>query len=237
MFGAFWPQPVPLILGGRAWAFHQFRISDLAYLEGWARNASGSPYALTGAAMGLTDDRERADALRASYDAAEATEKGFADPAVSGVLATRAGVVEQLAVSARTEEREELGEALEGALPGEVDTILAVAWAIPALDFAQTVIDREIGVSLPPKRAWHKAGAWQEGLWKLIEATGYTPEQIGGLYLSQWEIIRSGGQWEPSDVVSPPDNEACRPVLTGRKRFWLAAQDQGEPTNGAPKPR
>jgi hypothetical protein len=232
MFARFWPAPVWLPFGGSVWRFHEYRLTDLARLEAWARRAVGDPYAAVTDAAALEDRAERRKALRNAYDLAERHGGGLADPALMAALSSRYGLVEQLAAAVRVEDGEPLSRAMEHATVGELDHALAIAWAIPPLDFAQQAVDREAGVILPHERRRFDEREWRASLWSLIEATHWTPAQIGRLALSQWDVIRSGGQWDGSPVVNPDKPrdwtwDEFRERVMGRRREVFEGPDEG----------
>lgn len=244
-----WPQPRPLLLGGRVYPVSPLRLRDLASLEQWAAHARGGGIVddLADAAA-IEDESARRAALRGLYDECEAGADPWANPDVGAMLATRAGMAEQIRLTVRRTRRGEVrymrrSVAMQVARlvePGDWAAWRHVAWCLDDLDCIAEAIDAEIGVVWPEPRAMalgpDEQGGWGKSLYAVVAgtpsqvgaigATGWTLETLGDLTLGQWRWLASGGV--PSHDVAEPkepprgvsEGEFAAAVRRPRAKFW-----------------
>ena len=232
MLAALWPEPCVREIAGRAWAFGEFTLRDLAEMERWATGGgTARHWAELEAAAAIVDQAERQARLKTLYDSAESGLESFGSAGIAAKLDTPEGLVVQLRLS--------LAHVHHGITPDEVLEEVAlpmteadwawfgrVAWALDPLDATAAEIDREIGVHFVQARP-RKVASWPQLVRQLARRTGWTLEQIGDLTLSQWDAL-----WTPAKGKSHPVAEPERPpegwswerydaeISVPRERFW-----------------
>lgn len=233
MFSSLWPSPVTLALGDELVRVHQLRLRDLAALETWARafcSWEATPSELLRQATAVPDATPRRAALRRAYESAEAATLEWGSPAIQAVIDSQAGRAQILSLATRGQFQGEAALSLVmAATPDQWHELSLAAWAADVLDLASDQIDAEIGVEWPRQEA--NEGEVQEGLWEVVEATGWSLEVIGDLTLSQWDWVRSAGQGSGgrANPLEPPNGMGWKAfeerIQAPRRRFW-AETDQ-----------
>ncbi len=234
MYLDLFPEPIPLSLAGMTWLVSQYQIRDLAALESMASHPVrlGFWHALADIST-IEDAGSRRARLRSLHAQAE---RGFDVIGPADAMATPAGRVESL--------RRSLAKAHEGLTPqiavdlavaltpGEWATFDRIAWHADPVDEAAGEIDREIGVVVPADRK-PDPNALRKTFFNVIELTGWTPDQIGALYLSQWDALLATGDPREHASESPRkpagwskdrfDTEIMKP----RREFWQEGKGNG----------
>ena len=234
MYLDLFPEPVPLSLAGSVWLVSQYQIRDLAALESMASHPARLAFLHDLADATTNEDAgSRRARLRSLHAQAE---RGFDVIGPSDAMATPAGRVESL--------RRSLAKAHEGLTPqiavdlavaltpGEWATFDRIAWHADLIDEVAGEIDREIGVIVPDHHR-PDPNAMRKTFFNVIELTGYTPDQIGALYLSQWDVLLSAGDPREHASESPRkpvgwtkerfDIEIMKP----RREFWREDKANG----------
>lgn len=238
MWARFFPAPVWMPLGGMVRPAMPLRLRDLGTLEAFASEACGTPQTKLAEAVAIADPIERRAALRAAYDLAEAGGASLFSDEARTALFSGAGLSFQLYLSLRKKIKGLTREnALAIAAQVEMEQwgpFLDVAWNADPLTSAALAIDQEIGVP-----QWYSARRGDpkdlaKTIKGVIEDTGWTLDQIGKLYLTQWDALMRGEDYETpvaSDPHKPPEgwglDEFREKVRIPRRQFW----QEGEAAN------
>lgn len=226
MLSRAWPGTELVTLAGLEYQAGPYRLRDLADLERWAAGRLQMTPPVP------ADGPGRRAALAAAYEAAERGCGGLGSPEIGAALASPEGTAVQLWLGLRRHnpglDRADCLELAERVTLDEWDTFARVAWAVHPLDALGEAIDREIGAAMPRRRGPADPAAWGKSLWAVIEATGWTLEQLGELTLPQWDVVRTRGEarhghcdLSPEDLPpGVPWRLVERDVVRPRSEFW-----------------
>lgn len=239
-----YPVAVPLVVGGREWYVSQYRIRDLWHLERLAAGGLAGFWLDLAAAERLEGDA-RSDALRGLYDRAQDGLPTFGDEPIAAALESPAGRVESLWLGLTPLHpdltRERALEIAVAMTPGDWLTADRVMWGCDPLDEVARVIDAHIGASFrapPGKRA-----GWDQLIARVIRRTGYTFDQIGELYLCQWDALMRGGakrEHPTAEPKRPPKGMSWdafdKSTMARRRAFWGGASSASTRAASSPSP-
>jgi hypothetical protein len=245
------PAPRPLRLAGVEWLASELTISDLAELDRAILRLHQIAQGIDPAAPPPGARPEPGESvaayharLRRASRAAEPGVPAFGEPAGDAILFNTIGGLASIAYRSLIPAHPDLTFAdahdLAGTLgPGELAGLETIAFALDPAESIARLIDREAGVDLPAPEAVQVC--WADILASLLlrrwpttdgpmplGPTGLTFEAIGRLTLTQFRVLRAGGQPEGSSAVHPDlpagwsDAEFERRVLGPRERFWGA---------------
>jgi hypothetical protein len=179
-----------------------------------------------------------ADELKSVYDAAEA---GWPPPISSAIttrviFGTTAGLSLFLSLVLRNNSEEECDALAPNLTVDELSAIERVAWGIEEnyreaiikridahLGFPDLVYEREEGDGRPI--------SWEKAVGDTVTNTSWaTPERIGDLTLSQWRLVRMGGEEEEASDPLPADHKIREEVLAARRGFFGVVIGESMPT-------
>ncbi len=234
MYYDLFPEPIPVPMAGSVWLVSQYQVRDLAGIEAMASVPARLDFWTALADISTIEDAgSRRARLRTLHSQAE---RGFDAAGLAEVLTTPAGRVESLRRSlAKAHDGLTPQSAVEIALrmtPAEWATFDRIAWHANPIDEAANEIDREIGVNATDDRKGDP-GAFRKTFFNVIRATKYTPDQIGALYLSQWDAILSAGEPREAASESPKKpsgmskDQFDEQVMRPRREFWKGAKSDG----------
>lgn len=235
--------PEPVTLGSWTGQAIQFRLRDLAHLQGIVRSLAGNPMAGKRAALAVAREAAGGDylgqspeciayaaLLREAIRGSRAWPPPLGGPEADRLLATGPGAVLWLeALLSRDWQGRPLNpgfdfttaaKAITEADPEQYRTVVAIAYADHPLDEAGRLAD--------PHPRGRKATDWAEAIWETMgRHPVYTLEAIGDLYLSQWALLRSEGKARPGLI---PGDKARQRAVAARQRRLIA----GDATQLAP---
>ena len=217
----FWPAPVWLPLGGALRPVMPLRLRDLGTIEAHAAAMLGHPHERLAAALALATPAERHEALRGVYLDAKAGKPLLFDPSLAGLLRLPELIELQLRLAIHGTKRKTTRRWLAKATPDEVAVALEVAWAADPVETVAHAIDREMGVPdwYEPKPRNPRSLA--KCLSSVVEWSGWTLEEIGDLYLTQWDHLLRG-----DDYQRPVAEEERKPAGWTRERFKAEVLDR-----------
>ncbi len=228
------PQPVPIRLAGVDYLARQLRLKDIAAIQEWIALASPCPAAQYRPIWEALDGEDRQKVAARAYLAAEHWPPEVATPDGDAVLlyqfedGRRHGVelLLRIVLDANPGIDNELIASLATSITlSEFSELTSIAYGVDILDELAALID------LPPdERGPREATNWGKIAWDIIEATGYTFDQIGDLYLSQMKILRSGGEHARGHIPMRPGMDIASESKRRRRLFY--GDDEGESTDG-----
>jgi hypothetical protein len=228
-----WPSPEPVSLGPWSGTAVCFQLRDLARLQGIVRGLAGNPLLghrvpLLAARMAAGEDylaaspegRAYAAALRTAILAAADWPPRLGSREADAHLATAAGQVLWLdTLLARTNPGFTAATAA-GILASPEAT--AEQWLhLQAIAYADHPLD-ELDRLADPRPRRRGGAKWGEVVVEVAREIGYTFEEVGAMYLSQWLLLRCGGKYQPGETAG--DRARARKVGERRRRLM-----RGEP--------
>jgi hypothetical protein len=187
------PQPVTLRLGGRDWEVIQFQLKDLAALQGFIEQCVPHPLRELPPAWLDADPDSRPARLRAAYEEAGRWPPRFGTPEGGRLLATPEGTLFFALLALRKCRPEtsvgEVVEAVAAASPPELGGVSRAVYGVSPWRAVADEID-------PDDEGPARLCDWARAFYTFAERYGWTPQQVGELYLGQWRVLASEGRGE-----------------------------------------
>lgn len=229
-----WPSPEPVALGHWSGLSICFQLRDLARLETLERTVGGGD-PLAGRRLELAALRAAAggDPLGASAEcraygeAVRAAIRAVRDRGRAGgrLLGSTAGKVLWLDVLLSRTNPGFTAATAAGIVTDEAVT--ADQWLqLESIAYAEHPADWLRRLLVPPPRRKAPLRSWSEAIGEVMEVRGWTFEEVGSLYLSQWRAL--GGE-EPGRLTKTAQNAAWYRAVTELERRVMA---QGASANG-----
>lgn len=220
---SWFPGATPLVVAGRVVLASELRVRDLATIEAYTAARLGAPLAGLDAAADDYPDR-----LRSLYDTLERWPPDVGSPETAAALfGDRRGLAFFLALTLRASglSADELDAVALEAEPDEVQEVERVAWGVQADHKADLVrlIDDHLGLPAFRPRPTPMRGrpiSWAQAVGDAVDGDPRRVEAVGDLTLSQWRMLRCGGETELRDDPLPEDAELCDRVQDARREFW-----------------
>jgi hypothetical protein len=233
-----WPRPEPVTVGGDPFLAVCFQLQDLARLQGLARGFLPHPLAghrvailqaraacPGGDYLGDTEEGRRyAGLLRPALVAAQRW-AAPGEPGGAALLASDAGLVLWLDVLLSRCNPGFTAATAARLLP---EMTLEERLHLQAVAYADHPLDEWLRIAEPAPRRRGEFD-WAREVVEFGEERGWTPEEVGRLYLSQWWLWRSGGKATSGRIVG---DRTRRRRIEQRTRQLLRCEPGSNGTGG-----
>lgn len=223
---AWFPQPTLLKCGDVLVTAHELLVRNLATLEAFAVACLGTPL------DGLHDDADDyPDKLRAAYDAALTWPPEIGSPEVDrAVFSSPEGIKLFLTLVLRDTPQDVIASLVGTIAQDEFSAIEQVAWGSQPGDLYHREvvgrIDRHLGLPGFAPRSDDDdepmtGTPWSKAIGEVVANHGWaSPEAVGNLTLSQWRMVRCGGDTGEREDPLPSDPKLNDRVCTARREFF-----------------
>lgn len=235
------PRPVRITLAGRPFLAMELRVRELAELHAWRDEADPPPALRLGPPSAYPDHEAYRDHAKAIYEEAEEA----ADVEETGGTAPprqAPSTIDPLQAEAML-----LWMGLRGLNPGfTAEDAIGLALELRAgadavhewgrfreVILAVSPFERIARVVDPEWGSWAAGGGvpWPQAIEETRDATGLTYEEMGNLYLSQFDSLRSGGKSRGFPRPEPPEGVDLMEFARKQRAKWY-----GTPQSESPPP-
>ena len=218
------PQHWPIKLGGTVYSVPPLRLRDVAKFQAWLAVFKPCPLEVVQPELEQLADGDRRERLAQIYLDCEQWPIRYGTPEAARAFSTRIGCEYWLTI---VFERA-IPRPMPATIADLVTELSAEDWTkLTRLVYELDPLDAIVGM-FEPQAAVEESINWAEAIADVVEATGWTIEQIGDLTLSQWHTIRTGGKAERGQLEALP-GETWQETSERRRRLFYG-DDWDKPT-------
>lgn len=221
------PRPRVLTLAGRGYVVEQLQLRDLADLQAWLADEAADPMADLPSRDFDPEPATRRKRVLAAWQAMKTYPPAYGTDEAADRLSSpagRAAFVYVVLAKRNAITAEEAVDVARGMSSAEWRSLRRAAYSSTAWKELAREIDPDFDPDPHPDAPKPKPYDWIEAFETLSANRGWTYDQIGNLYLSQWRAISSGGRSE-SYRSERREGESAKEHMARTKALFRVEED------------